>query len=137
MSTYTGIWIDSRNAKLVFLENNNEKMITIESNLDIGNVKGGSGSSTPYAEQDAVSESKILEKKKHQLHEYFTEIISKLGKTDELLIIGPAETKYGLQKEIEQDPILKGKLVMVQTVDSMTDNQIVARVKSFFRSTEV
>ncbi len=136
MAIYSGIWIDQKEAIIVFLDNEKEKVINVNSHVDVGNVKGGAGNSTPYAMQDAVSESKFMEKKKHQMHEFFQNIIEKIGDSDEFFILGPAEAKYGLQKEINKNPILKRKLIMVQTVDSMTKNQVIARVKAFFRATD-
>ena len=46
--------------------------------------------------------------------------------------MGPAEAKIGLQKYIEGYKNLDDILLDVQTADSITENQKVAKVKAFF-----
>jgi len=46
--------------------------------------------------------------------------------------MGPGEAKLELKKEIEKSKALIPKIVGVQTSDKMTNNQIAAKVKSYF-----
>jgi hypothetical protein len=51
---------------------------------------------------------------------------------DKILIMGPGEAKLELKKEIEKSKALIPKIVGVHTSDKMTNNQIAAKVKSYF-----
>lgn len=46
-------------------------------------------------------------------------------------IFGPGEAKDGLLKRMEKDN-LKERIVKIETADSMTDNQVVAKVQEYF-----
>lgn len=130
----TGIWIDSDKAFIVDLKEGSETTKRIDSNVEHFNLHGGARSSTPYGPQDVASESKLLERKKHQLNDYFNKIISELEATSAIAIFGPAETKMGLMKKLKGHPRHREKVVGYQTADSMTDNQMRALIRAFFNN---
>ncbi len=130
----TGIWIDLRKAIVVQVKNSEARIMNvIESNMTVGNVKGGSRSSTPYGPQDAVSESKMLEKKKHVLTAFYEEIESKLPTSDHIHIVGPAGTKNELKDYLQQSHDLRDLPITSEVADSMTDNQVKALFRDFYK----
>lgn len=132
MNTQIGIWLDEDKALVVTPSEETEQLKTIISEIEHYHLHGGSGSSTPYGPQDAVSESKLLERKKHQREVFFEKIIAQLGNTSSIALFGPAETKKELAKALQKHPAYKEKVVAVETADSMTENQVKALVRDFF-----
>ncbi|RLD22121.1 MAG: hypothetical protein DRI54_08625, partial [Bacteroidetes bacterium] len=65
--------------------------------------------------------------------EYLKRIILEIKNSDEVVLFGPAGMKTDLEKMILKDNNLKGKLVGVKTADSMTENQLVAWVREFYK----
>jgi len=51
---------------------------------------------------------------------------------ESILIFGPGEAKGELRKRLEKDN-LGGRIVAIETVDKMTDRQIAAKVRQYFR----
>ena len=124
-----GIWIDQEKAHLVFLENEQESLQTIESEVDTFHVKGGSRSKTRWGPQEVVHDSKYLERRKHQLKRYFEAVENAVKDTDEIGIFGPAEVYLKLEAHFTNTREWADNIKMVQNVDSMTLNQVKALVR--------
>lgn len=133
MNKKTGIWLDSNNAFIVTILGTKEMVKRIESNVEHYHIHGGSGSSTPYSPQDAVSESKLLERKKHQEKSYFNKIRLELDDVHVIAIFGPAETKIGLKKALLKHMKLRDKIIHVEAADHMTENQMKMLIRNFFK----
>jgi len=134
MKKQTGIWIDSRKAIIVTLEDGTESINEIQSDLEnriYHDKEGDKGSFIGHQHID--SQNTFDERKKHEINNYFKEIISTVNDSDELYIFGPAETKTRLENKINSEKsTIASKLKSVETADSMTSNQIVAKVKKFY-----
>ena len=129
-----GIWIDKEKAHIVTIQNEKEKLITVTSDVENYHVVGGSKSKTPWGPQQVVHDSKYTDREKHQLKNYFNDIIKKINKADELVIFGPAKTNLKLVKEIiKNHKDLAKKIKKVEKSDSMTNNQFIALVKDFYK----
>jgi len=134
MKKQTGVWIDSKQAIIVALDGKNEKIETIESNVENRvhhDQEGDKGSF--MGSQHISSERTFEERKKHQMSDFVGEIISRINQADELFVFGPSEAKLRLKQEIEENHSLKEKLKGVETADSMTENQIAAKVRDYFK----
>lgn len=135
MKKQTGIWLDFREADIIELEGGEVNVRNIESDIDTSRPKGGAGQGgTPYGPMDKISESKYLERRKHQEKAYFEKLIAEIKSSDEVYIFGPAEAKDGLLKCIKDTSNFQPHLSGIETADSMTANQKVAKVKEFFGS---
>lgn len=128
----TGIWLDVRNAYIINVHNGEDEYEVIRSDIDEFNPKGGYGSSIPYDQQDAMSEQRYLRRKNQQMSEYFDKIIKKVNDSDEIVIMGPAETRLFLEKAIKAQPQLNTEILDNISMDSLTENQIRAAVRDFF-----
>ena len=96
-------------------------------------LAGGSRTrNTPWGPQEIAVDSKIEARQKQQLKKFYHQIIEFIKDADKILIMGPAEAKLELKKEIEKSKELIPKIVGVHTSDKMTNNQIAAKVKSYF-----
>jgi len=130
-----GIWLDKEKAHIVSIENGKETMNTLKSGVENYRIHGGSGTRFKGGPQDVVQDSKYLEREKHQLKAYFKELASKIKNADACVIFGPAETKDKLNTELQKKyKDISLKVQGVNVVDSMTENQIKAWVRDFFKS---
>lgn len=62
------------------------------------------------------------------------EIIENIKTAEELVVFGPAQMKIELEKQIKEIQPLAKKLLEVVSADSMTENQIVAWVKDYYKA---
>ena len=131
----TGIWLDKKKALIVDLENGNESLITVKSNVEDFHISGGSGTKLKGGPQDVVQDSKYLEREKHQLSNYFKELASKIDNSEELVLFGPAKTNEKFYKELQKKyKDIGNKVKDIVKADSMTSNQIVALVKKYYKA---
>lgn len=131
-----GIWMDKEKAHIVRLADEQEEFETILSELDFFKPSGGSRTrSAKWGPQDVIQDSKYLEKEKHQLKAYFKHLADAIGEADAIAIFGPADTNEKFRKELaDNHKALASKLKTVLKTDSMTENQIKALVRDYFRS---
>jgi len=131
----TGIWLDKDKALIITLENGEERLNTIMSNVEHYRPHGGSGTRLKGGPQDVVQDSKYLDREKQQLKKYYKSIASEIKDTDALVIFGPADTYKKFSKELSKNhKSLSNKIKDLKKADSMTENQIKAWVRDFFKS---
>jgi hypothetical protein len=127
-----GVWLDFREALIVYLDEGKLSTSRLNSGIDDSHPVGGSGTSTPYGAQEAISETKYLHRRQQQEKLYYQSIIEKLTSRDAVYILGPAQAKIGLEQEMKKQIKLGQKIKAVQSCDRITDNQICAKVRDFF-----
>lgn len=105
----------------------------IESNVESHfRPSGGWKASGTNVAQSVSKEQKGDERRQHQLNKFYQVVIEKVGNADEIYIFGPGEAKLELVKKIEKIKSQHVKIAAVEASDKLTENQIVAKVKSFF-----
>jgi hypothetical protein len=142
MKKYVGIWLDHREAFVVYLFKNqplageNQEMVErIESETERRvRLSGGSRSrKTPYGPQEISVDSKQEDRIKGQLRNYYREISRRIQDADRILIFGPGEAKFELKKEIEKSKESAAKIKKIEPADKMTTRQISAKVRRYFK----
>ena len=129
-----GVWLDKKTAHVVTLKAGDPTVEVIDSNLEFYNPKGGSRSKTRWGPQEVVQDSRYLEREKQQLKKYFEQLIEKISHADAILLFGPGQTALKFMQEIKSSqPELAARVIKVEKADSMTDNQVVAWVRNFFK----
>lgn len=130
-----GIWIDRKMAIIITLDNIEKQIETVvykveNTDSDFSGLKDFEKSGA----QEIVKDRKVLEIRKHAIKSYFKQIISYLENLDSIIIYGPADTPLIFNKELEAHyPMLHKKVIDVLKADSMTDNQIKALVKNYYK----
>jgi len=133
MKKLVGLWIDHEKAVIVTLDGERETIARVESGVESHyRLSGGSRSSTPYGPEDVASDKKPDERRRHQLHRYYQDIIRSLWDADSIFVLGPGEAHGELEKEIRRTKQMAPKLAAVRRVDKMTDRQVAAEVRKFF-----
>jgi stalled ribosome rescue protein Dom34 len=119
MKTTVGLWIDHRKAVVVFVTAKEEEIMLINSDFE-----------KPYRQSGASVRADDLRQREltEHLNNYYDEVISSLRNAEAILIMGPGEAKGELKNRIERNG-LNGREIEVETVDKMTDRQIVAKVR--------
>jgi hypothetical protein len=129
-----GIWIDGKNAIIVKLQNNEEQLEKISSEIEFRERFDGEGNQvTRMGRQYFTDEKTKDEKLKHQFKNYFDAVIDNIKDADSIHVFGPAETKINLQKELLKHPQVNARVKKVEPADSMTDKQFIALVKDSFK----
>ena len=134
MKKQTGIWIDTSKAIVVTFTDGKRQITEIESDIEnrIYHEKEGD-KGTFMGSRHINNEKKFGERKKHQFDHFIKDVLLHVKESDELYVFGPAETKLKLKRKINDGKMgAARKLQSVETADSMTMNQVVAKVKKFY-----
>jgi hypothetical protein len=134
MSLRIGVWIDHEKAILTRLVNGSVETRKILS--EVGphvRLSGGARSKTTWGPQDVVSDGPRDRKYRNELTRYYDRVVRELGDAESILILGPGEAKGELRAAIEGSGKLASRIAAVEPADKMTDCQITARVRSFFK----
>ena len=125
MKTNAGLWIDHRNAVIVILGEKGEETKRINSGMEKHVRFSG------VVQED--TEEDIRDKRfTNHLNKYYDEVIASVPNANSILIFGPGEAKMEIKKRLENEKV-NTRLVDVETVDKMTDNQIAAKVREYFQ----
>jgi len=129
-----GIWIDKEKVHIVSIKNDKEEFKTIQSEIENYRPVGGSGSKLKGGPQDVIQDSKFLKREKHQLKTYFNKIANAIADADAIAIYGPADTNFKFEQELNENyKLLAKKIKVVEKADSMTNNQVAALIRNFFK----
>ena len=132
MKKKVGLWIDHRKAVIVFLAGEEEEIKRVRSNLEKQiRRSAASRSGGPFESQAVPSDDRQQREFTGHLNTYYNEVISCIRGAESILIFGPGEAKGELKKHLEHEG-LGERIVGIETVDKMTDPQIVARVRQYF-----
>ena len=131
MKKKIGLWVDNREAIIVKLTDKGEQITRIYSDAEKqSRFEGGS-------RKDGLQTTETIQGRKFdmQLDKYFDDIIAHIRDAAMIQIFGPGEAKDGLLKRLKNND-LKDRIVKIETADSMTDNQVTAKVREYFSNTE-
>jgi hypothetical protein len=132
MKRKIGLWIDHREAVIVRVFDEGEITNHLPSHLPKRvRFSGVSHDKAELNPHDDHAEDKRDRRFEELLAHYYDEVIQELMAVDYLFIMGPGESKYELEKHIEESALRPVQLI-VETADKMTDNQIVAKVRQHF-----
>lgn len=131
----TGIWIDSKKAYIVSLSGSEANLLIVSSDIEgVNRVDGEGKEYGRFGDQYTTLENKQENRKKHEVADYLEEVIEKIKSAEEIVVFGPAEMKKELEKQIKENLTLAKKLLEVVSTDSMTENQIIAWVKDYYKA---
>jgi len=132
MKRKVGLWIDHRNAIIVFLAGEEEEIQLVRSNVEKQIQRAaGSRSGGPFESHAVQSDGRQQRAFTKHLDTYYNEVVSCIRDAESILIFGPGESKGELKKHLEREG-LGGRIVGIETTDKMTDPQIAAKVRQYF-----
>ena len=132
MKMTAGLWIDHRKAVIVTITVEGEKTMEIRSNVEKqpGRFEGVR-SMEPYEAQLVKADDSRERDFTAHLDNYYAEVTAAIREADSVLIFGPGEAKGELKKYLDEAR-LGENIIALETIDKMTDNQIVAKVREYF-----
>ena len=134
MKKTLGIWIDHRKAVLVLVDDKGLETRVVQSNVERQPGRFAGVRSTAHYEAHRVPADDSRERKfANDLSRYYDEVITALRDADSIMIFGPGEAKGELRKRLDRDKP-DSRIVAIETVDKMTDNQIASKVREYYKN---
>ncbi|MBI9041705.1 hypothetical protein [Lutibacter sp.] len=134
MKKNIGIWIDSKQAFIIKLSNDKHTIKTIESNIEFRErVEGESKKFGRFGGQYITYEKNKENKQLLQTNEYIKKLLKEISNCDSFVIFGPSKMKKILKKEIKNNMLLAPKLLGVFKSEQLTENQMIAWVKDYYK----
>ena len=132
MTTKTGLWIDHRKASILTISEKGEEMKQIVSEAEKQPRRSGdSPLKGNYESFEIPADNRRQRAFTGELNIYYDEVIAYIGDAESILIFGPGEAKDELKKRLEGHHLGR-RIVGIETVDKMTDNQIAAKIRQHF-----
>jgi len=133
MKTTVGLWIDHRKAIIVALTDKGEKTEQVISKVEKQVRRmGDSPLKGPYERLQVPADNSRQNMLTRRLNAYYDAVIVGIRDAGSILIFGPGEAKGELKERLEKCN-LGGRIVGIETVDKMTDRQIMAKVRKHFQ----
>jgi hypothetical protein len=92
----------------------------------------GKRSKASYESQQVMADDSRERKYTGHLNIYYDALIACIRDAESILIFGPGEAKGELKERLKRNK-LGGRVVGFETIDKMTDRQIAAKVRRFFK----
>lgn len=133
MKTKVGLWMDHQKAVIVVLTDKGEETKLIISKAEKQLRRSGdSPLKGPFEAQLVPADDRHEARLTGTLNIYYDAVIACIRDAESILILGPGEAKGELKKRIEKAK-LGERIVGVETVDRMTDRQVAAKVRKYFK----
>lgn len=130
-----GVWIDQKEANIITLDRDGVYSKTIYSDIETRiRIEGEKKQFGRFGDQYLVDEKGKENRVKEYTQKYLQRVLKELGKADEILLFGPAQTKFRLEKLISEIPEMVIKLKDIQTTENMTHNQKSAYVRDYYKN---
>ena len=132
MKTQAGMWIDHREANIVFLSQAGEETKQIKSNVEKQLRRSGDSAADDTVQARRAPASDRREKGyMGHLSNYYEEIVSATRDAESIFIFGPGEAKGELRKHFHKHNLC-GLIVGFETADKMTKRQVIQKVRNFY-----
>lgn len=127
MKRNAGLWIDHKEATIVLIAaDGTEETNRLDSNME-KHVRFTGHSSGEGAAEDQRDRQYAT-----HLDKYYDEVIATLHDAQAILIFGPGEAKGEFKKRLAHKG-MDERIVAVETTDKMTDPQIAAKVREYYK----
>lgn len=127
-----GVWIDHREAIVVFLDTDSDRHLHVASHVVKHLSRGGdSPLKGSFEARQVPPDDRRQMALTGELDAYYDQVISAVGNLDALLILGPGEAKGEFKKRLDRHK-LRARVVEVKTANEMTDPQLAAKVREYF-----
>ena len=118
ITNHVVIWIDLKQAHILYFDTSKNELIQSESTQRHLNHKA----------------NEIGSGKAPEDHQFFHKIISAVVNVNEILVVGPGPAKGELLKHAAvHDPAIAKHIIGVETVNHLTDGQVIAYAKKYFK----
>ena len=120
---YAGVWLDNHKAMIISnISANENDDYAIKEKIKAGEHHGGG------------SEHSMNNAKHSDNLKYFKSVSNLLLNYDEILIFGPGKSQEQFQNHLQEDAQFKSKQITIDSAEQLTDPQMIAKVRDFFKS---
>ncbi|WP_372792891.1 hypothetical protein [Lutibacter sp.] len=138
MKKNIGIWIDTKQAVIIKLLNDTHSVKVIESNIETRErIDGESKKYGRFGGQFMTYEKNKLNRKIEQTNQYVKNLLKEVENCDSVVLFGPSKMKTIFEKELKSNMQLANKLIGVSNSKLLTENQMVAWVKDFYKEIKI
>ena len=129
-----GVWLDHSKAHFIDLSQGPAIVETAFSSKESEvRYQGETGNGTLLGNNRATnSESHAHNRAQEIMQEYYHVLTDRLKNYDDILLFGAGGAKDELYNKLSTDKHFADKNIRVETADKLTENQMVARVKTYF-----
>ena len=137
-----GVWIDHSKAHLVGFKSGEVKLLeSVDSPYEsIKRIEGEGNDTTrfsPNSEHASNNEYRKNNTAQNEINEYLRLMEHKLQPFEDILLFGPGTMKEKLKNRMKENKAFNGKWMSVESSDKLTENQLLAFVREFFKKESV
>jgi len=130
-----GLWLDHVDAHFIEIEDGQELFETSHSGKEsLLRIKGETGSGIKMGNYRSTNNEHRVQMREHEIiMDYYNALLKRLAEYDEIFIFGASTAKDELYNLLRTNKHFDGKLIQIESSDQITKNQMIARVRSFFK----
>lgn len=137
-----GVWIDHSKAHLIGFKSGQVRLLeTVESPFESVKRVEGEGSDlsrfSPNPEHSSNNEHKKHHIAQNEINEYLRMMEQKLAGFEDILLFGPGTMKERVKNRLREKKAFDGKWLSVEPSDKLTENQLLAFVREFYKKESV
>jgi len=118
-----GVWLNNNEAKIITNNSGNgNDHYSIQGKLKIRET------------QASGSEHSMNSSKRSDMAKYFKSLSILLLTYDEIFVFGPGKSQEQFHNQLKNDVQFRNKQITIGSADQLTDNQMIAMVRDFFKS---
>lgn len=117
---YAGLWLD--NSKAILIANTTEN--AEYSIQDKVKAEGKQGGGSEHSMNNAKQSGNL---------KYFKDIAGLLSGYDEILVFGPGKAQEQFQNFLKDDNQFQNKKISIDSDEQLSDGQMIAKVRDFFK----
>lgn len=134
MKKNIGIWIDTKQAVIIELLNEIHTVKRIDSNIETRERANGENKKYGrFGGQYLTFEKNKRNRKNEQTNQFMKKLLKEVYNCNSIVLFGPSKMKNILEKELNKDSSFTNKLLGVSNSKLLTENQMVAWVKDFYK----
>ena len=118
---YAGVWLDNQSAMIISADPQTGEYAIQDKIKANQNQSGGNEHTMNNAKQSDTLK-------------YFKSVSSHLSGYDEILVFGPGKSQEQFQNHLQEDAQFKNKRVTIGSAEHLTDPQMIAKVRDFFKA---
>ena len=129
-----GVWMDHSKACLIDPAKNTSAISTIKSPIKPRRIFGEEANRTRLGNNRSTNnEYSIHEKEKNTTHAFYHKLADALNSYEEIFLFGPTTARKEFRNYTLKESLLAGKKVFSHAADYLTNNQMVAQVRKYFK----
>jgi hypothetical protein len=132
MDRNVGLWIDHKQAYLIWYKEG--RIDVIPSEIEPPEHFSGGTQLGGKLNQKGDMELRHNGRYRLKLTKFYKRVVSALKDVDSIFIMGPGEAKVEFEKVLNRQKAMQKRLLKVETADKMTKNQMIARVRKFYKN---